>query len=37
MSAAPDGRMRLHTETTRVLGIPAKKVMGFSGCPLTTW
>ena len=34
VSAAPDGRMRLHAETTRVLGIPAKKVMGIFGLSL---
>ena len=34
MSAAPDGRMRLHTETTRVLGIPAKKLMEIFGLSL---
>jgi hypothetical protein len=34
VSAAPDGRMRLHTEGTRVLGVPAKPLMKIFGLSL---
>ncbi len=34
VSIAPDGRLRLHAESSRVLGIPAKKLMEIFGLTL---
>ena len=34
VSVAPDGRLRLHAESSRVLGIPAKKLMEIFGLTL---
>ena len=34
VSAAPDGRLRIHAESARVLGIPAKKLMEIFGLSL---
>ena len=34
VSAAPDGRMRLHAESARMLGVPAKKFMEIFGLSL---